>query len=438
MFKSQCRMRIIIALVVALLSVIDGYATVVVRQGKTFASQVKMANTCYEIQDDFDLKGTLVKIPSGCTLVFRGGSVRNGTIDLNGCRIEGVGIRCAIKNPTNYAYPLSRYLAETKDAELNRSVVQTLMDASVPVIIDYPRLEFKQYLSVNTNVTVQSASEYRAQLIFPNSRGFVWDKVVYSQHNNFKGLQVESKGHGFDMVNSGEKNRPRNVFFNTFSNLRVISNEGDCFTAGQGNNGAMGGTCVFDNLFELIEVVAPKGYGFVGISGNTHHFTKVRCVGCGKAFFYNCSGVFDSCNGTWGVTPTFYRGTRKDKNNAERYPCIFRNCNVESYTGVLFDCRDALCYMELTLEDCSFYITPNKNKVVDYYPFDFEVLFQLRMKNNFFYIYDNGKYDNKHNLFRVGYPSNLERVDVDRDMTFMDRHALSYTVPSARLEIKKK
>jgi len=204
-------MRIIIALVVALLSVIDGYATVVVRQGKTFASQVKMANTCYEIQDDFDLKGTLVKIPSGCTLVFRGGSVRNGTIDLNGCRIEGVGIRCAIKNPTNYAYPLSRYLAETKDAELNWSVVQTLMDASVPVIIDYPRLEFKQYLSVNTNVTVQSASEYRAQLIFPNSRGFVWDKVVYSQHNNFKGLQVESKGHGFDMVNSGEKNRPRNV-----------------------------------------------------------------------------------------------------------------------------------------------------------------------------------------------------------------------------------
>ena len=426
-----------ICLFFALLSVFESNATVVLQKGRSFPSQVKTSNTYYEIRDEFNLGGVNVKIPNGCTLVFRGGSVKNGTLDLNGCRIEGVGIKCKIKNPTNYAYPLSRYLADTKDPEMNNTVVQTLIDASVPVIIDYPQLEFKQHLSVNTNVTVQSASECRVQLSFPNSRGFVWDKVVYSQHNNFKALHVESKGHGFDLVNSGDKNRPRNVFFNTFSNLRVVSNEGDCFTAGQDNNGAMGGTCVFDNYFELIEVVAPNGYGFVGISGNTHHFTKVRCVGCGKAFFHNCSGVFDSCNGTWGSTPTFYKGTRKNKNNAERYPCIFRNCNVESYTGVLFDCRDALCYMELTLEDCSFYITPNKNKVVDYYPFDFDVLFQLRMRNNFFYIYDNGKYDSNHSLFRVGYMSNMEKVDVDRELNIVDRLLQHYTITQTKMEIKK-
>ena len=431
-------MRKVLVLLITMLFTIEGYSTVVVRKDKSFSSQVRATDTCYEIQDDFDLKGSLVKIPSGCTLMFRGGSVRNGTVDLNGCRIEGTGIKCKIKNPTDYSYPLSRYLADTKDPDLNTSVVQVLMDASVPVIIDYHELTFNHYLSVNTNVTVQSASENRVQLNFPKTRGFVWDKMVYSQHNTFKGLHVKSKGHGFDLVNSGDSDRPRNVFFNTFSNMRVVSEEGDCFTAGQGNYGAMGGTCVFDNLFELIEVVAPKGYGFVGITGNTHQFTKVRCVGCGKAFFYNCSGVFDSCNGTWGTTPTFFKGTRRNKDSAERYSCIFRNCNVESYSSVLFDCRDALCYMELTLENCSFYITPNAKKTVDFFPFDFEVLFRLRMQNNFFYIYDGGMYDSKHSLFRVGYPSNLEQVDVDGEMTFMDRHSINYSVSNSKLEIKKK
>lgn len=431
-------MRKLFALVFALLFVIQGYATVVVRREKSFTSQVRMVNTCYEILDDFDLQGTLVKIPLGCTLVFRGGSVRNGTIDLNGCRIEGVGIRCEIKNPSNYAYPLSRYLADTKDAKLNRSVVQTLMDAKVPVIIDYPELTFDQYLSVNSNVSVQSASENRVQLFFPNSQGFVWDKKCYSQNNTFKSLHVQSKGHGFDFVNGGKEDRPRNVYFNTFTNIRVVSEEGDCFTAGQGNIGVMGGTCVFDNLFEIIEVGAPKGYGFVGISGNTHHFTKIRCIGCGKAFFYNCSGVFDSCNGTFGKTPTFFKGTRKEDDRADRYKCIFRNCNVESYTGVLFDCKDTRSYMELTFEDCSFYITPNKKKIIDFFPFDFGVLVSLKMSNSFFYIYDNGAYDSKHCLLGIAYPSNLEKIDVDMEMTYIDRHAIRYTVPSTKMETMKK
>lgn len=426
-------------LLMALFSVIESSASViVVRQGKTFASQVKSANAYYEIQDDFDLKGALVKIPSGSTLAFKGGSVKNGILDLNGCRIEGVGIKCKIKNPSNYAYPLSRYLADTNDAELNTSVVQTLMDAAAPVIIDMHQLTFSQYLSVNSNVTIQSASEKRVLMEFPNSSGLVYDKKVYSQNNTFKGLHIKAKGNGVDFVNGEGADRPLNVYFNIFSNMRVQSEEGDCFTAGQGNYNANGGTCVFDNFFENIEVGAPKGYGFVGISGNTHHFTKIRCIGCGKAFFYNCSGVFDSCNGTWGTTPTFYKGTRRSNDVAERYTCVFRNCNVESYKSVLFDCDDTRCYMELTFENCSFYITPNEKKIIDYYPFNFAVLTQLRMRNNFFFTYDKGKYDSKHCLFGIGYVSNLERIDVDRELDIMDRHSQVYTVSQTKIELKKK
>ncbi len=417
--------------------VVKASASVLLNKEKSFASQVRAANTLYEIRDAFDLRGATVKVPSGCTLVFSGGSVKNGTLDLNGCRIEGVGIKCRIKNPSDYAYPLSRYLADESNAELNVSVVQSLMDAAVPVIIDYPRLTFSRHLLVGSNVTIQSASEKRVSLYFPDSRGFVFNRKVYSQNNTFRGLHVQSKNHCFDFANGGEAERPINVYFSTFSNMRVQSEEGDCFTAGQGNYGATGDALTFDNLFELIEVKAPKGCGFVGLTGNTHHFTKIRCLGCGVAFFCNCSGVFDSCNGTWGDSRTFYKGTRRDKDNAERYTCIFRNCNVESYNGVLFDCIDARCYMELSLENCSFFIKPNKDKKIDFFPFDFSVLLKLSMRNNYFHVYNGGKYDSKHCLMRVNSLSNILHLDLDNEIEIKDYYSVSYKASKQSVELKK-
>ena len=186
-------MRKLLVTMLALLLFIEASASVILKKGQSFASQVRMANTRYEIRDVFDLRGATIKVPSGCTLVFLGGSVKNGTLDLNGCRIEGVGIKCHIKNPTDYAYPLSRYLADSSNEELNVSVVQSLMDAAVPVIIDYPKLVFSKNLSVTSNVVVQSASEKRVLLNFPNSRGFVFEdplKYMPGHHvYNFEDLK---------------------------------------------------------------------------------------------------------------------------------------------------------------------------------------------------------------------------------------------------------
>lgn len=431
-------MRKLLVTMLALLLFIEASASVILKKGQSFASQVRMANTRYEIRDVFDLRGATIKVPSGCTLVFLGGSVKNGTLDLNGCRIEGVGIKCHIKNPTDYAYPLSRYLADSSNEELNVSVVQSLMDAAVPVIIDYPKLAFSKNLSVTSNVVVQSASEKRVLLNFPNSRGFVFDKKTYSLDNVFRGLYVIAKSHGFDFSNQGEIERPINVYFSIFSNIRVLSQEGDCFTAGYGNYGATGDALTFDNLFELIEVKAPNGCGFVGISGNTHHFTKIRCLGCGVAFFFNCSGVFDSCNGTWGDTPTFFKGTRRDQKADARYICVFRNCNVESYNGILFDCSDPRCYMDLTLENCSFFIKPNRDGVIDYFPFDFSMLFKLRMRNNYFYVYDEGKYDSEHCLMRVSSLSTIAHLDLDKEIEIKDYYSVSYKSPKQSFELRKK
>lgn len=403
---------------------------------KSFATQVKRAGCVYRIQYNFDLNKKTVKIPDNCVLLFEGGSILNGTIDLNQCEIKGQGIKCKIKNPGDYSYSLSYYLSDTKDPELNRAVVQTLLDAKVPVIVDFAEMTFSGYLSINSGCVVQSTSNRRSILKFPNSKGFVWDKKVYSQNNAFQGIFIQSEDNCFDFVNGGEANRPINVYFSTFRNIKAQSVNGDCFYAGVGNYGANGNDCTFDNLFEDIEVNAPKGSGFVGLSSNTQHFLKVRCIECGVACFYNCSGIFDSCNGTFGNTPKFFIGTRRSQNSPARYSCVFRNCNIESYKSVLFSCKDQLCYMELTFENCSFYMTPNKHNIIDYYPFDFDYLFYLRMRNNKFYRLKGGEYDSVHSLFRIGSLSNVICFDVDQDIVVSDGKANKKTLFGREMSLK--
>lgn len=46
-------------------------------------------NTVYIISYDFSLNGQTVEIPDGCVLDFDGGSLSDGTLDLNGCQVNG-------------------------------------------------------------------------------------------------------------------------------------------------------------------------------------------------------------------------------------------------------------------------------------------------------------------------------------------------------------
>lgn len=50
-----------------------------------FLSQdmISLSNTSYEIRYDYDLNGGTIEIPIGCTLDFKGGSIKNGTIVFN-------------------------------------------------------------------------------------------------------------------------------------------------------------------------------------------------------------------------------------------------------------------------------------------------------------------------------------------------------------------
>lgn len=94
-----CKMRKIIILVVIFVTLVSclGYHSACnscqkkfLSKGRPFAEQVTKKNTVYIIRNDFDLKGGKVDIPAGCVLKLAGGTVTNGSINLNNTRLEGV------------------------------------------------------------------------------------------------------------------------------------------------------------------------------------------------------------------------------------------------------------------------------------------------------------------------------------------------------------
>lgn len=59
--------------------------------GKNILTQTMMqaTNTIYIIQYDYDLQGQTITIPEGCILNFQGGSIVNGSLDANKCKLLG-------------------------------------------------------------------------------------------------------------------------------------------------------------------------------------------------------------------------------------------------------------------------------------------------------------------------------------------------------------
>lgn len=61
-------------------SALNGMGYTILRRGSSFASQVTLPNTIYEIRYDFDLGGGDAVVPENVILLFIGGSLKNGTL----------------------------------------------------------------------------------------------------------------------------------------------------------------------------------------------------------------------------------------------------------------------------------------------------------------------------------------------------------------------
>lgn len=369
-----------------------------------FSKQFVQKNCVYEITERIDLRGKTIVVPEGSTVSFNGGSIENGTIDLNYAKVDGNGIKCAIKHPAGNSVTTSQcMMSERSSADYNSKMLQMLVDNGITIVIDATTLTFDRAITVKEAIQIEGSTPNRTILRFPKSKGFVWNYPSSSHDNRVYNISIETKDNCFDFYNKGGQ-RPVNLYFSKFENIWATSQEGNCFYAGtnQGYNNSYG-SMVFNTVFDDVMVNAPKGCGFVGINGNTIEFRSIKSGSCGESVFLNCGGLFTAFNGTFGSTNTFYKAdiTRND-NQPMRLVASFKACNVEDFKGVLFDCSgQSGIYCHMSFEDCSFYVSPGESGKIDYCPFQFFYLYNLQWRNCDITYINKAVFDDKHSLFEI-------------------------------------
>lgn len=63
------------------------HKSVILKSGIPFAQQVTESDCTYIVKWDFDLGGQTVAMPNNCVLVFEGGEISGGTLDINGAAV---------------------------------------------------------------------------------------------------------------------------------------------------------------------------------------------------------------------------------------------------------------------------------------------------------------------------------------------------------------
>lgn len=118
--------------------VAEGIGTVLLSQNKGFGEQLRTENTIYEIRYDYDLRGAVVSVPSGCELRFDGGSLRNGTL---------VGQNTIITSPARKCFGENVHFKGTWDTPFNiKWMCQSGSDDDLGKVLNTVQTSFKHII----------------------------------------------------------------------------------------------------------------------------------------------------------------------------------------------------------------------------------------------------------------------------------------------------
>lgn len=119
-------------------SALNGMGYVILRKNKSFAEQVTLQNTIYEIRYDFDLNGKEINIPENCVLKFEGGSLSNGNLTFNKTYLDGnVKIDNILPSGSLANYEVhASWFGVSSEKEDNHAVLQSLVNMVDCLIIE--------------------------------------------------------------------------------------------------------------------------------------------------------------------------------------------------------------------------------------------------------------------------------------------------------------
>lgn len=118
MFQKVLRKRILAVSFSLLLSVFvcwgqSAQKSIKLKSGRPLISQISEKAKIYEVEDDFDLGGKTIKLPSGTQFIFNGGKIKNGVIEidcllLSEWNLENVKVKGNVDFTTPISVPVDK------------------------------------------------------------------------------------------------------------------------------------------------------------------------------------------------------------------------------------------------------------------------------------------------------------------------------------------
>lgn len=227
-------------------------ARVAVSAASSIESQLKSENSVIEIQDNFNLAGRAVKIPANSTLRFIGGGFSNGTVDFNGCRIEGDPVlNCSLKGDVANDYVDLRWfgIKENDPAFDNGPIINKVCAAFDNILLP------KGIYYFSTPIVVPNVRhlEFNGDLVYRGGKNTT--AITLSGTTaviNFNGVVSNSNNKNVSFSNYGKNSNMVGVSFVNLNNSRVYLNEVKYFNENVRVAGLGAGSCYNTFSFGLI------------------------------------------------------------------------------------------------------------------------------------------------------------------------------------------
>lgn len=239
-------------------------------------------NTVYIIQYDYSLNYQTVSIPDGCVLQFEGGSISNGTLQLNNTILDGDPLfkdAVSVTGTINNSYLRPEWFGASSTLEDNTKAINSALYAAYILGVEVVRLR-------NTTYNISGTLN-----IYPYC-SLIGDNEL---NNKYSGTQIVQNGkvdaitfvrESGDLLNIGVKNLSIVCNISTESSgISVISDEASLFN------------CTFDGIF----IKGFKNGININISGNLgigyNRFEKCNIVYCNIGI--NIEGNSIANNSPW-------------------------------------------------------------------------------------------------------------------------------------------
>lgn len=255
-----------------------------ISDGKNILTQqmINQENTRYILQYDYDLNGQTITIPNNCIIEFEGGSISNGTLQLNNTILDGNPLfkdAVSITGTINNFYLRPEWFGASSTSEDNTKAINSALYAAYILGVEVVRLRNTTYnISGTLNIYPYCS------LIGDNELNNKYSGTQIVQNGKVDAITfVREKG---DLLNIGVKNLSIVCNISTESSgISVISDAASLFN------------CTFDGIF----IKGFKNGININISGNFgigyNRFEKCNIVYCNIGI--NIEGNSIANNSPW-------------------------------------------------------------------------------------------------------------------------------------------